>query len=101
MATDLADYLVRHGATFREAHRAVGELVRDAERSGRDLNALPQSTFSAAHSAFGADVHDALSADASVQARDVDGGTGPNAVRKQIAQAQASLAVGLEDKAEG
>jgi argininosuccinate lyase len=101
MATDLADYLVRHGATFREAHRAVGELVRHAERSGQDLNALPQSTFSTAHSAFGPDVHDALSAEASVQAREVDGGTGPNAVRKQLAQAQASLASALNEKSEG
>ncbi len=91
MATDLADYLVRHGATFREAHRAVGELVRDAESSGQDLTALPQATFSAAHLAFGPDVQAALSAEASVRARDVDGGTGPNAVRKQIAQAHASL----------
>jgi argininosuccinate lyase len=92
MATDLADYLVRHGATFREAHRAVGQLVRDAEASGKDLSALPQGAFEAAHAAFGADVRDALSAEASVRRRDIDGGTGPNAVRLQIAQAHASLA---------
>ena len=49
MATDLADYLVQHGATFREAHRAVGQLVRDAEASGQDLDKLPQSAFNSAH----------------------------------------------------
>lgn len=96
MATDLADYLVQHGATFREAHRAVGQLVRDAEASGQDLNKLPQSAFNSAHTAFGPDVRDALSAEASVQRRDIDGGTGPNAVRTQIAQAHASLAIAPE-----
>ncbi|MGH7713152.1 MAG: argininosuccinate lyase [Gemmatimonadaceae bacterium] len=99
MATDLADYLVERGATFREAHRAVGQLVRDAEASGQDLGALSQQTFSDAHAAFGADVREALSPEGSVQRRDIDGGTGPNAVRKQIAQAQASLASATEANA--
>jgi argininosuccinate lyase len=67
-------------------------LVRDAEASGQDLNKLPQGAFSSAHPAFGADVRNALSAHASVQRRDIDGGTGPNAVRAQIAHAHASLA---------
>ena len=92
MATDLADHLVERGATFREAHRAVGQLVRDSETSGLDLTALSSETFSAAHPSFGPDARDALSPEASVQRRDVDGGTGPNALRKQIAQAYASLA---------
>ncbi|MGQ0640272.1 MAG: argininosuccinate lyase [Gemmatimonadaceae bacterium] len=92
MATDLADHLVRGGATFREAHRAVGQLVRDAEASGQDLSALSPETFSEAHAGFGPDARDALSPEGSVQQRDIDGGTGPNAVRRQIAQAQASLA---------
>jgi argininosuccinate lyase len=92
MATDLADHLVRGGATFREAHRAVGSLVREAETSGQDLSALPQQTFTQAHAGFDSGVQDALSPDESVRRRDVDGGTGPNAVRKQIAQARASLA---------
>jgi argininosuccinate lyase len=93
MATDLADYLVRHGATFRDAHRTVGELVRSAEAAGRDLGALPHESFTTAHVAFGTDVYDELSPERSIARRDVDGGTGPNAVRTQIAQAQASLAV--------
>jgi argininosuccinate lyase len=92
MATDLADYLVERGSTFRDAHRAVGELVRDAEDTNTDLSSLPQRAFAAAHTAFGDDVRAALSPEASVRRRDVDGGTGPNALRAQIAQAQATLA---------
>lgn len=91
MATDLADYLVQRGVTFREAHRAVGELVREAEVGGSDLSALPAASFAKAHPAFGPDVYEALSPEASVRRRDVAGGTGPNALQMQIAQAQASL----------
>ena len=92
MATDLADYLVERGVTFREAHRVVGELLRTAETEGKDLQALSPETIAAAHSAFGPDAREALSAERSVARRDIAGGTGPNAVRVQIAQAHASLA---------
>src|ERR1019366_468439 len=56
MATDLADYLVRKRVTFREAHTAVGRLVREAEEKGCDLGALPVAAFRAAHHEFGPDV---------------------------------------------
>jgi argininosuccinate lyase len=92
MATDLADYLVRKGATFREAHGAVGRLVRESETSGRELQSLPVASFAAAHPRFGEDVYDALSAERSVLHRDVEGGTGPAAVRTQIEAAEAALA---------
>ena len=91
MATDLADYLVRKGATFREAHAAVGALVRQSEDAGVELHALPLRTFKAAHSSFGPDVFEALSAVASVERRETDGGTGPAAVRAQIESARTSL----------
>jgi argininosuccinate lyase len=91
MATDLADYLVRRGATFREAHGAVGKLVRQCEEQRIELNALPQSAFTEAHTLFGDDVFDALSAQQSVQQREVDGGTGPRAVRTQLEAAQTAL----------
>ncbi len=96
MATDLADYLVGKGITFREAHAAVGSLVRKAEEAGVELNELPMATFEAAHSAFGTDVREALSARASVDRREVEGGTGPRAVRAQFEAAVASLAQGGE-----
>jgi argininosuccinate lyase len=91
MATDLADYLVKKGATFREAHGAVGALVRQAEEGGMELNQLPASAFTAAHALFGDDARDALGVDASLAARNIDGGTGLEAVQRQLAQARASI----------
>ncbi len=91
MATDLADYLVRRGATFRESHAAVGQLVRQAEEGGVELDALPLASFSAAHPLFGADCKAALSAERSVEHREVVGGTGPAALRAQLEAARAAL----------
>ena len=96
MATDLADYLVGKGITFREAHATVGAMVRQAEELGVELNALPMGTFEAAHAAFGSDVRDALAARASVDRREVEGGTGPRAVRAQLEAAVSTLAQGGE-----
>jgi argininosuccinate lyase len=91
MATDLADYLVRRGATFREAHGAVGSLVREGEQLGVELTALPFSSFQRAHAKFGDDVYEALSAASSVAHRESEGGTGPVAVRTQIDAARTAL----------
>ena len=91
MATDLADYLVRKGATFREAHGAVGQLVRLCEERGMELHTLPFAEFAAVHRAFADDVFDALSAYRSVEHREVEGGTGPSAVRSQLEAAQRAL----------
>src|SRR6476661_5629578 len=91
MATDLADYLVRKGATFREAHKAVGTLVRESEDQGIEMQALPFTSFLAAHAKFGDDVYEALSAARSVTHREVEGGTGPDAVRAQIDAARTAL----------
>lgn len=91
MATDLADYLVRKGATFREAHGAVGKLVRESESTGMELQALPVESFAAAHVLFGPDVMDALSPVQSVLHREVEGGTGPAAVRAQLDAARSAL----------
>lgn len=92
MATDLADYLVKKGATFRAAHGAVGSLVRQAEEAGIEMTDLPADAFSQAHALFGDDARDALGAEASLAARNIAGGTGPEAVKAQIAQARAALA---------
>ena len=91
MATDLADYLVRKGATFREAHGAVGRLVRESEQGGVEMQALPFASFAAAHSSFTEDVYEALEPSRSVEQRDVEGGTGPSAVRAQIEAARLAL----------
>ena len=94
MATDLADYLVRRGVSFREAHAAIGALVQESETRGCELHALPYSTFAAAHPHFDRDVFDALSAARSVESREVDGGTGPAAVRAQLDAARAAMRIG-------
>jgi argininosuccinate lyase len=91
MATDLADYLVRKGATFREAHGAVGTLVRESERRGVEMQQLPLASFTAAHARFEEDVYEALDAARSVAHREVEGGTGPAAVRVQIDAARVAL----------
>jgi argininosuccinate lyase len=91
MATDLADYLVRKGATFREAHGAVGRLIRKCEDEKIELHALPLAAFADAHSLFTQDVFDALSPLSSVEQREIDGGTGPAAVRAQLESAQNAL----------
>ncbi len=91
MATDLADYLVLRGVTFRESHGAVGALVRQAEEAGIELHELPRAAFTAAHAQFGDDALEALSAQASVDRRSVPGGTAVSAVRAQLDAARATL----------
>ena len=91
MATDLADYLVDRGVSFRDAHGAVGKLVREAETAGVELDALPLSSFAAAHPTFGADALDALKPERSIARRNLPGGTGPDAVRDQLSAAAAAL----------
>jgi argininosuccinate lyase len=91
MATDLADYLVGKGATFRESHEAVGSLIREAEGKGCELTALPLESFSAAHPLFGHDAMESLDPVRSVERRSVPGGTGPESVRAQIAAAETAI----------
>ena len=91
MATDLADYLVEKGATFREAHGAIGALIRESERDGCDLDGLPLSSFKAAHPLFGDDALDWLEPSRSVARREVPGGTGASAVKAQLRSAREAL----------
>jgi argininosuccinate lyase len=91
MATDLADYLVQKGATFREAHSAIGALIRESEHDGCELDGLPVSSFKSAHPLFGDDALDWLEPGRSVSRRDVPGGTGPAAVSAQLRSAREAL----------
>jgi argininosuccinate lyase len=84
MATDLADYLVGKGSTFRDAHEAVGTLIREGEKRGCELTELPPDVFSSAHPLFGSDTMEWLSPRESVGRRSVPGGTGPAAISAQI-----------------
>jgi argininosuccinate lyase len=91
LATDVADYLVRRGVPFREAHGIVGRLVREASSRGIALNELDLAAFESAHAAFEQDVYKVFDARAAVEARNVAGGTAPTAVQAQIARARALL----------
>ena len=91
MATDLADYMVDRGATFREAHAAVGALARVSEEKGIPLNAIPGDVMQSTHAALDGGAAAALGADRSVARREVEGGTGPRAVADQITLARAAL----------
>ena len=71
--------------------------MREAEEAGIELDALPVERFAAAHAAFGSDARDALGAEASLAAREIDGGTGPRAVAAQLAAAHASVAQARAD----
>ncbi len=91
MATDLADYLVRKRVTFREAHGAVGRLVREAEEAGIEMTELPVERFKAAHPAFEADVLRELDPATSLEHRELPGGTGLASVRAQLASARSLI----------
>jgi argininosuccinate lyase len=95
MATDLADYLVRKRVTFREAHGAVGSLVREAEEKGCELDALPFASFRAAHKEFETNVFDELSAQTSLGHREIDGGTGPKSVKRQLTAARRAVSANI------
>jgi len=90
-ATDLADYLVRRGAPFRDAHEAVARAVRHAEAKGVDLAALPVAELRQFSPLVGDDVHAVLTLEGSVASRDHPGGTAPSQVRAAAAAARASL----------
>ena len=91
MATDLADYLVEKGASFREAHTAIGSLIRESEGEGCELDALPLASFKKAHPLFGDDALDWLEPARSVARRDLPGGTGPSSVAAQLRSAREAL----------
>jgi len=87
-ATDLADYLVRKGLPFREAHEVVGRTVRHALAHGKELADLTLEELTQFSPLIEADVHHALTVEASLQARAVVGGTAPDAVKRALAAAR-------------
>jgi argininosuccinate lyase len=90
-ATDLADYLVRKGVAFRDAHEIVSRAVRAAEAAGRDLPDLDLATLRGFSPLIDDDVRAALTPEGSVAARNHIGGTAPEAVRAAIARARKRL----------
>ena len=90
-ATDLADYLVRRGVAFRDAHEAVGRAVAHAIAAGADLADLPLDTLQGFSPAIDVDVYEVLTLEGSVTARDHPGGTAPRQVRLAVEAARAAL----------
>ncbi len=91
-ATDLADYLVRKGLPFREAHEAVARAVREAQSQGRDLAELPVEMLRTFSPLVESDVYAVLTPEGSVGSRTVPGGTAPAQVRAAVAEARRRLA---------
>jgi argininosuccinate lyase len=83
-ATDLADYLVKKGLPFRDAHETVAHAVKAAVSHNCDLSELPLAVLQQFNPAIGQDVYDALSLRGSLNARNTVGGTAPAQVRAQI-----------------
>ena len=90
-ATDLADYLVRKGVPFRDAHEVVAHAVKVGIESGKDLSELPLDVLQGFHASIGQDVYDVLTLQGSLNARQVIGGTAPVEAVRQIARHRARL----------
>ena len=91
-ATDLADYLVKKGLPFRDAHEAVARAVRACDDARCDLSEMSLEQLRAFSPLIGEDVFAVLTLEGSVAARDHVGGTAPNQVRAAIARVRAQLA---------
>src|SRR5437763_6727663 len=82
LATDLAEYLVRKGVPFRDAHAIVGKLTA----SGKPLNALSDDEYRAASDAFGPDVHEILALRLSLRGGTATGASSPETSERKIAR---------------
>ncbi|MGQ0569884.1 MAG: argininosuccinate lyase [Armatimonadota bacterium] len=92
-ATEVADYLVRRGIPFREAHHLAGQVVREAEAANCELWELPLEVYRRVSSRFDADVIMVVTAEGAISAKDVPGGTAPGRVAQAQEAARAAVAV--------
>jgi argininosuccinate lyase len=86
LATDLADYLVKKGIPFRQAHHLVGQLVGAVEKEARPLNKLPLEWWQAAHPAFGPDVIEIFDLRKALERRSLPGAPALKEVEKELAR---------------
>ena len=91
LATEAADYLVRKGVPFRQAHDIVGRVLREGEKQNLPWTALPLEALRKISPAFEADFEKGLSVDAALAAKQVPGGTAPESVRAAIADLEVRL----------
>ncbi len=90
-ATDLADYMVKHGMPFRTAYKIVGTIVAECIKSGKTLEEMTIDEYRAHSELFGADLYDEISLEACVAKRISKGSTGPESVKAQIEYVDAFL----------
>jgi len=90
LATDLADYLVKKGETFRTAHNIVGKLVSYAVGKGKSLGEISLAEYKKSSPLFEEDIY-SVTAESSIAARDVIGGTAPKQVSRALAAARKTI----------
>jgi argininosuccinate lyase len=93
MATDIAEWVVKKGVPFREAHEIAGACVRRAEELYTDLDGLSDEDFASIHPSLTPDVRSVLSVQGSLESRASVNGTAPDSVRKQIEIAKDKVAL--------
>ena len=91
LATEAADYLVRKGLPFRQAHDVVGKILKEAERRQKPWTELPLEEFRKMAPEIGPDFAAVLTVDAALAAKNVAGGTAPDSVRRAIAELESRL----------
>jgi argininosuccinate lyase len=91
VATDLADYLVRKGVTFRQAHEVVGKMVLFAIDQNKELNQLTLKEMKGFSKQIDKNVYDWLEPASCIKRRNLPGGTGPEAVRKNLERAKEEI----------
>jgi argininosuccinate lyase len=92
LATEAADYLVRKGVPFRQAHEIIGKVIREAERTGKSWADLPLEKLRTFSPQFGEDWKKALTLEAALACHSLPGGTAPETVGAAIADARTRLA---------
>src|SRR5947209_7415490 len=93
LATEAADYLVRRGVPFRQAHDLVGQALREAARLGRTLKDVPLEALKQISPEFDADFHACLSVESALARKAVPGGTAPETVRAALGEFPKRLGV--------
>ncbi len=91
VATDLADYLVRKGTTFRQAHEAVGKMVLFALDQKKELKELALEEMKRFSGQIDKDVYDWLDPASCIRRRNLHGGTGPQVVKRSLQKAREEL----------
>ena len=91
LATEIADYLVRKGVPFANAHEAAGKCVAIAESSERELHQLSDDEFKSAHVKLDAGVREVLNIEGALSARTTHGGTAPSELKRQFAELESQI----------